>query len=412
MLTSFLRSRVLVTSILSTVLITFLSSLTSSVASTVDFSKELANVAAANSPGEGIWALNMRPGWDSKKTYKVTGSGQGINSKVRLLVSPTNTVSWVVKGERLASILVKKEYRAKLLSSSLKAIRFVELDSKDPQHLLVKDSYLIDESVNSSAVAAWAASTGNITKTVSGSISTYKTVLHPNTKIPIGVAALFFPDGKTPIEVYITVRKNVITGYKFIVQDDQIPRILVATVIAPPSKLIQPSGTEIIKLSALFNIYATADAPRNLIPSILRQVNPSLGLSAFRSELQKAAVFADIDVAPTSSGVVVFLGYPINDTEQFEEGLCLIRELNWKARACTDLDSVILPDKLEPYAESVRAFVARGPVTSNDQYQFYSSLGHQLWLYSGMEFTPDELASWSWFMITMTNLTQRANASI
>jgi len=412
MITSFLRSRVFVVSTTTAVLISSLTMMSTSAASTVDLSKELANVAAANSAGESVWALNLRPGWDSKKTYRVSGSGQGTNSKVRLLVSPTNTISWVIGGEQLASILVKKEYRTKLRSASLTAVKFVELDNDNAQHLLVKDSYAVDASVNRSAVAAWAASIGTITRTTDGSTITYSTRLDPDTKIPAGIAALFYPDGKNPIEVTINVRNNVIKGYKFVVRDAQIPRTLVATVTAPPSKLEAPTGSQIIKLSVLFNIFASADAPRNLIPSVLRQVKPSAGLTAFRTALQKAAVFADIDVAATSTGMVIFPGYPISFADQFEEARCLIRDSNWEARTCTEQDEVVLPAKLDSYADSVRTFAARGPATATEEYHFYSSLGHQLWLYSGLEFTPDELASWTWFMIEITKQAHRASSTI
>jgi len=412
MISFLIRSRLFVVTATTASLFFYVSMASTSAASTIDLSAELASVAAANSTGEGIWALNLRPGWDSKKTYRVTGSGQGVNSKVRLIVAPTNTVSWVVGGERLASLLVKKEYRASLQSKSLAAVRFVELDSENAQHLLVKNSYAVDASVSSSAVAAWTASTGQITKAVNGSTVTYSTRLAPETKIPTGISELFYPDGKNPIEVTINVRKNVITGYKFVVRDAQIPRILVATLSTPSSKLVAPTGSEIIKLSALFNIFAAADAPRNVIPSILQQMKPSSDLTTFRTALQKVAIFADIDVAATSTGVVVFSGYPINVAEQAEEARCLIRDLNWEMRACTEQDEVVLPTKLEAYADSVRAFVARGPATASEEYQFYSSLGHQLWLYSGMEFTPDELSAWAWFMIEITKQRQWANSTI
>lgn len=403
-------SRALATTLsLAWVVVYVLSSPTSSAAaSTPDFSGELAKVADSNVAAGEVWAVNLRPGWASKELFKVVGAGTGDSERVRLIVSPSNTTSWMVAGERLTEILVKPEYRTVLRDAGLTNITYVALDSDDPDYLIAKSSYAVDASAKPAAVAAWLAEQGSVTRTSKGATVTYSARLAADVDLPPGVRAVFFPDRKHPVEVSVTVRKNVIVGYKFLVRTDDQPRLLNGTTTTPPATLTAPAPSRIAKLSNLVKTFVEADAPKNLLPAVLKQVQPSASIADLRTAMQKATVFTNVYVAATPTGAAVFPGYPLAQAEQFEEARCVDRGSSWTIRRCTPETDVLLDEKFAPYAEWVNDFTSQGAVSAVASARFYSSLNHQLWLYSGLRFTEDETAGWGWFLL---NVSQRATTT-
>jgi hypothetical protein len=373
-----------------------------------DRAAELARLAQASLPTEQPWSFTMTPSWSETRRFAVVGAEIKKTEHVRTTVAGKS--SWMIGGKTFASVQRDNDSAHALAEVNRLRARWIELDRDRDRYVLTESPYSIDSSARPDRVAAWLAENGPVSSSTSGKRTTYRAVRAADTKLPSGVSAVFYPDRKNQIAVVIKVSSGKVTGYVFKNNSDIGMRSVHVSVREQTTRLNPPAAHQLVKLSLLEDALEEINAPRRVLPALITGAGADLDQEGLRILLHTSAKGMRFVVARTSSGFAIFPQYYGNTEKQLNEARCLFRDDTWKVRSCEKDDGAVLDMIFEPYADFVHSVVARLPMSAEQLFWALDRLNHNLWLYSGLQFTLDQSDDWSWFMLDTLSRAQLASA--
>jgi hypothetical protein len=372
-----------------------------------DRSTELSELASVTS-GESFWSLRILPSWSDKRIISVVGDTTDTSKPTK--TTDRGITSWVINGTSFAALRNSVVNQQLLEEIDRPKLRFVAMDRERDRYVFSESTYAIDGSARLEHVAAWVASTGVVTRSSRTDKIVYKATRSPDSVLPPGVAAVFFPDRKNPIEVDVTVRQGKITGYQFRNRSDIGVRSVDVTMGRKVTSLRKPSNDQLVKLSVLEDAYEDLNAPRNLLKSSLSSLDLTGEPAQVRKRIADLSRGIDIVVARTRTGFAVIALYSGDSEKQLEEARCIDTKRSLELRVCGPEDAALLDEKFDTYADYVRWVAARASMSEEAYFWAMHNLNHNLWLYSGLRFEPSDYDDWQWFMLdTLTRARLDAN---
>jgi len=354
---------------------------------------ELRAAAAASDPGNGAWSVLLRDDDAAAIAARVDGRGPA----VRVYTHRSKSTSWTIEGTRTLAQLRRGSVPGDVLADAgSRRASWVLVDQERDNYQLHDEAVRTDPGLRPDRLALWLLDSGPVRRSAAGSY----VATREHSSLPFALDRFYFDDGKTPIELTVSVSAGRVSGYRIYqrsVYGDE--RILTVTTVSPRRNLVAPGSSSFVALSSLeAAVERAASVERLWKPVVPDTTTYDVGriASLLGSRTDRIPVPT---VAPTLTGAVVIPGVH-SQTSRLSGARCFdLPSVRPEPRPCTSADKASLTPKFAPYAEWLTYLATDRSLTEEQVMWGLHSMNHNLWLYSGMRFEPQELAAWDWFTL-------------